>query len=220
VLTFASAEYVNGVINNAVSFLPPVLVTHALGAALSAYFYIPWIIGVAVTTLLWNIVLSFVVEATTDGARAREHVNRAAGLVAAVVGGGALVLVLAATPLLRLLGADYAAEGATSLRLIGLSLPFTGIFVLYGAFSVMEKRMWRMVLIQSVGAVVFLGGSLLGLHTGFSLFGLHTGVGLEAPAWALLVSQGGIGLVLLPGLIKKYRATGARHVDRPTWAGR
>jgi O-antigen/teichoic acid export membrane protein len=222
VFGFASAEYVNGVINNVVAFLPPLLVTNVLGGESGAYFYLPWVIGVSVTTLLWNVVSSFVVQASGGGSappapRGRHHlppvshahssVQRAVTMVGAVCGGGLVTLTLGAGPLLSIFDGEYAPQGAPALRLIGLSLPFTGIFILYGAFSVMEKRMWRMVGIQIVGAAVFLAGAWLGLPR----------LGLEAPAWALLFSQAGTGLILLPDLISKYRAVGSR--DRaPAWA--
>lgn len=193
---FASAEYVNGLLTNTVAFLPPVLVAAVLGPAPSAYFYIPWVIGVAATTMLWNIVTSFVVAASSDGESARGHVHRALALIAAVVGPATVVLAGAATPLLRILGADYAAQGATGLRLIGLSLPFTGVILLYAAFAMMEKRMWRMVAVQLVSTAGLLAGSWFGLPR----------IGLVAPALALLVSQAAMALVLLPDLIRRYRA--------------
>jgi O-antigen/teichoic acid export membrane protein len=207
VLGFASAEYVNGLLTNAVAFLPPVLVTAALGPEQGAYFYIPWLVGVSVVTLLWNIVTSFVVEASRDGTRARDHLNRAIALVLAVVLPGALVLSLAATPLMALLGPAYAAHGATPLRLIGLSLPFAGIVLLFSAFSAMEKRMWRLVAVQGSGALILFAGSWLGLPQ----------VGIVAPAAALLGSQAVVGLILLPTLIRKYRETGKTRVN-PQWA--
>ena len=223
VFGFASAEYANGVINNVVAFLPPLLVTHVLGGERGAYFYLPWVIGVSVTTLLWNVVSSFVVQASGGGdptppvQRGRHHlppdshaqrsVQRAVSMVALVAGGGMVVLTVSATPMLSIFDGAYAAEGATALRLIGLSLPFTGIFILYGAFSIMEKRMWRMVGIQLAGAAAFLAGAWFGLRP----------LGLEAPAIALLVSQAAVGLLLLPGLIGKYRAVGTPG-EAPAWA--
>lgn len=127
----------------------------------------------------------------------RTHIDRAVLLVALVTGLAMLTLVTAARPLLGLLGPDYAANGADALRLIGLSLPFTGVVLLYAAFAMMEKRMWRVVLVQSAGAVICLGGAVLGLPR----------FGIAAPALALLVGQAVTATVLLPGLVRRYRAT-------------
>jgi hypothetical protein len=71
----------------------------------------------------------------------------------------------------------------------------------------MEKRMWRMVGIQLAGAAAFLAGAWLGLPP----------YGLQAPATALLVSQAAVGLLLLPGLVGKYRAVGTPGAA-PPWA--
>lgn len=207
VFGFASAEYVNGMLANTVAFLPPVLVTSALGPEQGAYFYVPWLIGVSATTLLWNIVTSFVVEASGDGTKARTHLNRMLALVAAIVLPGALVLSLGAEQLLAVLGPDYAANGAEPMRVIGLSLPFAGLVLLFSAFSAMEKRMWRLVAVQSVGVVILLAGIWFGLSR----------IGIVAPALALLISQAVVGLALVPALVRKYRAT-ATPQRSPQWA--
>ncbi|MFY1633535.1 lipopolysaccharide biosynthesis protein [Solwaraspora sp. WMMB335] len=209
-LGFASAEYVNGLLTNAVAFLPPVLVAGVLGATASAYFYIPWTIGVAGSTLLWNIVTSFVVTAASDPESARVHVNRAVGLVGAVVLTGAMVLGGAAAPVLRLLGGEYAAAGADTLRLVGFSLPFTGIILLYWAFAMMEKRMWPVVAVQSAGIAAFLALSWYALPV----------AGIVAPAGALCLTQAAVALTLLPGLIRRYRATGTPDPASAVWAPR
>jgi O-antigen/teichoic acid export membrane protein len=198
VLRFASAEYVNGMLSNAAAFLPPVLVAGVLGAVPGAYFYLPWLIGISVTTLLWNVVTSFVVAAAGDGTPARADTNRALYLVLAIVLPGTLVLSLGATPLLGLLGGDYAAEGAAVLRLLGLSLPFAAVVLVFSAFSILEKRMWRLVAVQAAGAALLFAGVWIGLPR----------LGAVAPALSLLAAQAAVGLALLPAVVRAYRRTG------------
>jgi O-antigen/teichoic acid export membrane protein len=198
VLGFASAEYVNGMLSNAAAFLPPVLVAGVLGAVPGAYFYLPWLIGISVTTLLWNVVTSFVVATAGDGTPARADTNRALGLVLAVVLPGTLVLSLGATPLLGLLGGDYAAEGAAVLRLLGLSLPFAAVVLIFSAFSILEKRMWRLVAVQAAGAALLFVGVWIGLPR----------LGAVAPALSLLTAQAAVALALLPAVVRAYRRTG------------
>jgi O-antigen/teichoic acid export membrane protein len=201
---FVSAEYVNGIISNVTAFVPPVLVALVLGPANSAYFYIPWLIGVSGTTMLWNIVMSFVVAASGDSgsatttSSARAHLRRAIRLGGLVAGGGAVLLVVAATPLLALVGPAYASQGATALRLIGLALPFTAVILLYAAFCVMDKRMWRLTAFQFVGAVLFLGLGWFGL--------VH--YGMTAAAIAYLVAQVLVAVVVAPAVIRRYRNFG------------
>jgi len=204
VARFVTAEYVNSLVSNTVAFVPPVLVSITVGAVLGAYFYIPWLVGVAATTLLWNVVTSFVVAASGEHGSPRRHLAHSVRLGAIVSGGGAVVMVLGAGPLLRVLGPGYAEQGATAMRLIGASLPFTAMILLFAAFCLMDKRVWGLTAVQLTGAVLFLGGAWAGLSA----------LGITAPALAYLVSQAAVALCLLPALIRRYR-----RFDRPLDAG-
>jgi O-antigen/teichoic acid export membrane protein len=204
---FLAAGYISGVVSNTVSFIPPVMVATVLGPVASAYFYVPWLIGVSACTLLWNVVTSFVVEASRAGNEARTHLNRAIRLGLAVIVPTTLVLALAGRQVLAIFGPEYATHGAGPLRLIALALPCTGVILLNSAFAVMEKRMWWLVAIQSTSATAFIGGSWLGLSR----------LGSEAPALAYLIVQAAAALLLLPRVVRRYRATGGR-ASRPEWA--
>lgn len=205
-LGFAAAEYLHGLANNVPAFLPPVLVAGALGDVAAAYFFIPWVIGVSVTTLLWNVVSSFVVAASADGALVREHARRAVALLGTVVGLSVAVLVAAATPLLRVFGAGYAEHGATALRVIALSLPFTAIFLLARAFAMLTRRTGRLLALQIVSVPAFVAALWWGLPQAGGL----------APALALLAVQAGLGLAVLPAVIRQYRAAGSAAPEGAT----
>lgn len=195
---FAGAEYVNAIVTNLVSFLPPVLVTAAVGADQGAYFYLPWLIGVSVTTMLWNIVTSYV--ATASGTLSAEerwrHLGRAVRLGAVVALGGAAVLAAGATPLLWLLGPAYAEHGATALRLIGATLPFTAVGLLFAALRFMRKRLWLLTLLQAGAGALFLGGTVATVAR----------FGIVAPAGAYLVAQALLALLVAPFLVRDLRA--------------
>jgi O-antigen/teichoic acid export membrane protein len=193
---FVSAEYVNGLISNAVAFVPPVLVATVLGDLASAHFYLPWIIGVSVTTMLWNLVTSYVVAVSGPGGDDRAHLDRVIRLGLMVVVPSTLVLATAAGPLLRIFGPEYAAEGATALRLIGLSLPFTAIVLLYAAFAMIAKRMWPLAAVQLASATAFLLGAWLGLER----------LGTTGPALAYLAAQAGAAMLVLPAVVRHRRA--------------
>ncbi|MDQ7905781.1 hypothetical protein RB614_14775 [Phytohabitans sp. ZYX-F-186] len=210
IASFVSAEYVNGLISNAVSFVPPVLVATALGDVASAHFYLPWIMGVSVTTLLWNLVTSYVVTASGSKAASgahnpRAHLDRLVRLGLLVVVPSALVLTLAPGPLLRIFGPEYAAEGATALRLIGLALPCTAVVLLYAAFATMAKRMWPLAAVQLTAATVFLAGAALGVGP----------LGTTGPALAYLVAQAGAALLVLPAVVRHHRAATAATAVTP-----
>jgi O-antigen/teichoic acid export membrane protein len=198
IVRFAGAEYVNAIVANLVSFLPPVLVTATVGADLGAYFYLPWLIGVSVTTMLWNIVTSYVATASgTPSAEERwRHLTRAIRLGAVVALGGAALLAAAATPLLWLLGPAYAEHGATALRLIGATLPFTAVGLLFAALRFMRKRLGLLTLLQAVAGTLFLGGTVASVER----------FGIVAPAAAYLVAQALLALLVAPFLARDLRA--------------
>jgi O-antigen/teichoic acid export membrane protein len=198
VARFVTAEYVNSLVSNTVAFVPPVLVALVLGATQGAYFYIPWLVGVAGTTLLWNVVTSFVVAASSHDGASHHHLTHSIRLGALVSGAGAVILIAFADPLLGLLGAGYAEHGATSLRLIGAALPCTAVILLFAAFTLMDKRVWGLTAIQLTGLVLFFVGSWLSLPR----------LGITGPALAYLVSQAFLAVVLLPRVIRRYRRSG------------
>jgi O-antigen/teichoic acid export membrane protein len=194
VVRFASAEYVNAIVFNVVAFLPPVLVTSVVGPEQGAYFYLPWLFGVSATTMLWNIVTSFVATASrdADAAGVWSHLTRSVKLGAAVALPGALVLIVGAEPLLRVLGPGYAEHGTTALRVIGAAIPFTAVLLLYAAMRFMSKQLWPLTALQSVGGLVFLGSAWYGVH--------H--FGLAAPAWAYLITQAALAATVTPLLVR------------------
>lgn len=202
VASFVGAEYVNGILGNVVIYVPPVLVAHVLGAEHSAYFYVPWTMGVGATALLWNIVTSFVVAASSDPRQAPQALRRAIRLGALISVPGALVLALGAKPLLSLVGAGYT-QGAGVLSLVGASLPFTAVLLLYSAFCVMRKRVWPLAAVQAGAVFVLLGLSWWGMPLW----------GASAPGLAYLVAQVGFALLVLPRVVRSYRETVARRED-------
>lgn len=192
--SFVGAEYVNGILGNVVIYVPPVLVAYVLGVERSAYFYVPWTMGVGATALLWNIVTSFVVTASSDPSQAPQALRRTVRLGAVIAVPGALVLGLGAKHLVSLVGPGYA-HGAGVLSLVGFALPFTAVLLLYSAFCVMRRRVWPLVAVQAASVFVLVGMSWWGMPQW----------GVSAPGLAYLVGQAGLALLVLPRVIRRYR---------------
>ncbi len=209
VASFVGAEYVNGILGNVVIYVPPVLVAHMLGAEHGAYFYVPWTMGVGATALLWNIVTSFVVAASSDPRQAPQALRRAIKLGALISVPGAIVLAVGAKQLLSLVGANYA-QGAGVLSLVGASLPFTAVLLLYSAFCVMRKRVWPLAAVQAGAVFVLLGMSWWGMPLW----------GASSPALGYLVGQAGFALLVLPRVVRSYRETVQRREDWVRVSGR
>ncbi len=205
--SFVGAEYLTMMLAALFGLLPPVLVAYALGPTGSALFYIPWLIGVAVENVIWNIVMSFVVEATSDPGQIRSHVRRAVRLGLLITVGGGAVLAAGAPLLLGVVGHDYAVNGVTTLRLIALSLPCTGTIAFYFATSLMAKKAWTITSVRFVATGILAVVTLPALHR----------FGLNGAAGTFLLTQAAMALTLLPAVLHRYRTMSSPSTgDAPT----
>lgn len=185
---FVAGDYAASALASSVQLLPPVLVSSRLGSEAAAYFYIPWFIGVSFGTLVWSIAMAFVVEYSTDAGTFRRLIRRSVRLTALVSVVACVAVVLAAPLVLDLLGTGYSDQGATTLRLIGLSFPFSAGFVLFTALAVARKKLTPLVSLLAVKTVVFLGITVAFLPD----------FGIEGLATLYLVCEAVTALVALP----------------------
>jgi O-antigen/teichoic acid export membrane protein len=192
---FIAGDYAASALASCVALLPPVLVSSRLGSEAAAYFYIPWFIGVSFGTLVWNIAMAFVVEYAADGSTFRRLIRRSVRLTALVSFAACAVVVAAAPLLLQLLGTGYADEGATALRLIARSFPFSAGFVLFTALSVARKRLTPLVTSLAVKTVVFLAVAIVGLPS----------FGIDGLALLYLICEAVTAIAVLPIALRFHR---------------
>lgn len=192
---FMASQNLNGLLGNLTIYLPPLLVTLVLGPGETAFFYLPWLIGTALAALSWNILVSLVVEASTDPNQIRAHLRHSFRLLLIVTVGGSAILVAGAPWILGVLGGEYAEGGTASLRFIGLGLPFGLVGTLFAVTGLMQKKPWPIFFSQLAAAIIFLGGSYVALHR----------FGTVGAAGAFFVSEAVIGLALVPATISRLR---------------
>ncbi|MGH3529001.1 MAG: hypothetical protein ACRDQ6_17055 [Pseudonocardiaceae bacterium] len=157
---FVFAEYVNSLLNNAVTFAPPLLVLHLVDASAAAYFNLPWLIVMTMQTLLWNVVMPFIAESARSPESARVSARRTIGFGLVLVVAATLVLLIAAPLVLGLEGGGFAGAGTPLLRTLAMSIPFTAVVVLYSAIAVVRRKIWPLVGLNTVGALLLFGGLL------------------------------------------------------------
>jgi O-antigen/teichoic acid export membrane protein len=200
---FTSASYVNGLLGNLGTYLPPVIITAVLGPAANAVFFVPWLILTVIYGLLWNISSSFVVEATSDAANTRTYLRHATRLVLLVGVGAPVVLVAGAPWLLQLLGSKYASGGVTTLRLIGLMVPFGCVTLCYTVSLLIQRRNWAIFRLNLISTIVTVPAWLIGMYR----------FGLNGVAAGILAADVVVALCLLPTVIRRYRALSNRSID-------
>ena len=113
-VSLAAGQYATGLVSTFSANIVALIVISRLGAAEEAYYYLPALISSGgVGVLLYNLVTSFLVEASTDPKELREHA-RVTIRAAIVVLVPSMTIGVAFAPLiLRIFGAEYATHGTT-----------------------------------------------------------------------------------------------------------
>jgi O-antigen/teichoic acid export membrane protein len=194
-LSFIAGQYVSNSVANVVTYVPPLLVLHLLGPEAAAYVNVPWLIVVSTQTLLWNIGMSFVAEVTRSPERLAVHIRSMLRLGGLVALGWTVALLVGAPLLLGLQGANFAAQGTGLLRLLALSFPCTAVVIMFSLIASLERRIWRLVVVNAIGALALLGG----------MEWLAAGRGIIAVGWVYLAVQAGLALALLPVVVVRLR---------------
>ena len=193
---FSVANYTANSLLVTPGLILPLVVLGLLGSQEAAYFYMAWFLGYLLITASHFLALSLFAEGSHDPGALRVLSRNAVLGGVAVVTLGALFLLLLGDKLLLAFGREYAAEGATLLRIVALAaVPATVVNVYLGALRV-TKRVGELVAIASVVAVttVALSSALLpvmGLAGAGVGLGIGQGLGLAIVLSRLLTSLEG-----------------------------
>jgi O-antigen/teichoic acid export membrane protein len=193
--SFIAGEYAGNICATATVQLMPLIVLWKLGPSRTAYFTLPWLIAGGITMLLWNVSGAFIVELTSTTGASEQLLRRSLLLWAGVVISALAVCTLGAQPLLDLVGARYAAQGAPLLRLIGLSAPFGAVIAFYCTLVWLDQRVWLLAGFLAVSGAVQIVTTLL----------LLPRLGLEAAGWANLIAQASAAIVMVPLAVARVR---------------
>jgi O-antigen/teichoic acid export membrane protein len=194
-LSLVAAEYVCSTCSTATSQLMPLVIVWRLGSANAAYFTMPWLLAGAVVFLMWNVSASFIVELAAAGGHADALVRRSALLLAGIIVSVVTVCVIAAHPMLEILGSKYAEHGTGLLRLIGLTTPFSAVVVVYSTLAWVDQRLWLLA------GWLAASGSTLVLVTVILLPRL----GLAAAGWTYLGTQAISAVIMAPLAVARLR---------------
>ena len=196
-VTLALAQYAS--ILSSV-FLPAtvtLIVIERLGPVANAYYYLPSMIALSLGMFTWNIVRSFLVEATSEPSELRRHANSTIRALAGVLVPGVALGYIFAPTYLRLFGDAYATQGTSLMRMLLISLFGSTVMVFYSAFAWYDQKVWWMTARN-------VANSLLYLAMVYVLIG-H--LGINAIGVASLVSSGVTVVVFLPITVRRYTRT-------------
>jgi O-antigen/teichoic acid export membrane protein len=166
------------------SMLVPIVVVALISASANASFYVAWMIAGFLAMVPVSLGTVLYAVASADASRLTEQL-RFTFLISFAVGVAAnLVLIVAAEPILRIFGAEYAEQATAPLHVLALGIFPLTIKTQYVALQRVRHRVGSALPIAWGGAVLEVGGAAIGawLLGGLSgvAWGWFAGLALEA----------------------------------------
>ena len=161
VLRFVSIDYVGAMIGQGAWNLLPLLVLSALGAAANGNFYIAFTLASGLTMVTFNFSYSMLAEGAKAPDRLPELTRGVLLRCAIVTVPVAVVMAVAAGPILSIYGPGYAANASVLLGLLALTVIPTGLLTIAFSLDRLAARVGRATFTQGVWAALILGGSWL-----------------------------------------------------------
>jgi O-antigen/teichoic acid export membrane protein len=191
IVRYVGADYVGALFAIGSTAILPVVVLSTLGATSSAHWYMVSMISMATQLVPSVLATSLLVEVAASSASFEVDGTRVLRQLAVLLGPIVLVLVVFADPILSIFGAEYAAEGATALRLMALAgIPYALINLAFIRLR-LERRVHLVVAAQVVLALLLVVPAVIVLPvlgiTGLGLVVLaaHTAVAVVLAAMEL-----------------------------------
>jgi O-antigen/teichoic acid export membrane protein len=199
IVKFVTGNHLATLFLLAYTTLLPVIVASRAGVQANAYFYLPWMIASSLQLIALNMTTSLTVEATRDRPQSQGYGYRMFIHLMQILIPITAIIFVGAPWILRVFGANYAAEGTELLRWLTLATLPNAVMVLYIALARVHNRVAGIIAVQAVACVLVLGLS----YPLLEIYGI-TGVGI---AW--LTSQTIVALCLLPSLVHEWRRRAA-----------
>ncbi len=190
---YSASNYTASAFNLLPATILPLYVTHSIGPASAAYYYIAMMIGNLLYVIPFATTRALFAEGSNDERQFGTTVRTAARIIALTLTPAILIIVFGGNFLLSLFGASYAEGGTGILTLIALSGAVVSIVSIYNAYFQVTKNTSALIILN-VGYAF----ATLGLTTYFIHYGL---IGVGA-AWFL----GNAFTALLGLLLYRYGA--------------
>jgi O-antigen/teichoic acid export membrane protein len=161
VVHFASIDYLGTAVGQAYTNLLPLLVLSTLGAAANGSFYVAWTITSGLALVAANFGSSLLVEGTTTPHRLAQLTRGVLARCVTITTAGALVLVLAARPIMSIYGPVYADRASWLLSLLAAGTIPASLVAVATSLDRIAGRVGRATHTRLALAVLVLGGSWL-----------------------------------------------------------
>jgi O-antigen/teichoic acid export membrane protein len=190
--SMATGNYAGKLFALATIFYLPILVANRVGAADAAYFFVPWMVALAIELVALNVMASLTVEAAGDTALLRGLARRSLAHAMRLVIPIAVATAIFAPWALLVFGGDYSDEGALLLRLLAVGMVPNAVVTLGISVARIQHRGRIVVAVQGTHSVVVLGLSAL----------LVPSVGIDAVGFVWTASNTLLAAILLGTLLR------------------
>jgi O-antigen/teichoic acid export membrane protein len=204
IASLAIAGYVTSILSIFLTSVVALVIVTRLGPTQSAYFYLPAMIATALSQFLWNINISFLVEASTTPEEISRHIKSTVRMTAFIFIPSLIIGVIFAPFLLDLFGSAYSHHGTALLRFLLISVLGTVITEFYSSLVWLDQRVWWLAAREFASLVIYMAVLL-------SLIG-H--LGINAAGVAALISSSLQAVLFLPSCVQRYRSA-TRIVRNP-----
>jgi O-antigen/teichoic acid export membrane protein len=205
VIRFASVDYIGSVLGQAYGSLLPLLVLSTLGAAANSSFYIAWSIASGLGLVASNFGTSMLVEGATTPHRLADLTRGVLARCIVITSLGAILLALAARPILDIYGSRYAAEASPLLGLLAVGTIPSCIVVVAMSLDRIAGQVGRATLTRLALTVLVLVGSWL----------LAKRVGIVGVAFAWGGANLVVALARLPTILGAARRPTRQSIPTP-----
>lgn len=204
IVRYVASDYAGAMLALSIAAILPIIVISVSGPSANAFFYQAWTIAIALRFISSSLSTSLTVEASgkyedLQANSVRYLINTLRLMVPAVA-----VVFLFAPLILRIFGAQYAAEGTTLLRLLALSALPNTLQDLFRSHARVHHQMKALLVMHAVSWVITIGLSYLLIHQ----IGI-TGIGI-----AYLISDLFVAGAIVLGPLRPYLLRG-RVIAKP-----
>lgn len=196
ITALATGAYVTSILNIFLTSVVALIIVMRLGTTQSAYFYLPAMIAGSLGQLLWNVNVSFLVEASTTPHEMARHIKSTVRVTSLIVIPSLVIGEILAPQILDIFGTVYSQHGTALLRILLISILGTMVTEFYASFAWLDQRVWWLAARELFSLVIYIS----------VLLALIKHLGINAAGVAALTSSMLQAILFLPPSIRKYRA--------------
>lgn len=191
---YSASNYVARIFLTAPPLVLPLIVINVLGAKMNAYFYIAWLIIMALGVIPSSVFNSLFAEASSEEKSLQTNITRALKQNFLLLLPAIVAILIIADKLLLLFGQAYSQNGALLLRIMAFSIIFWSINYFYISLKRVRKE---------TGNILKVSIAMTSLSLGLSYF-LMLKMGLVGVGIGYLMGQGIVAVAIVLHLFWKH----------------